>query len=436
MFARTVDSNHQGFLIRKDQSLSTTIKRYRSAVEHLLVAYFDTRPVAIVVGDGRLGRTHVFAKFLDLVADDADVVKINAPCSNAIEFMRQIVQSIGFESKDLSLNDLEGVLDLFLQHQKKSARRTIIAVQEFDSHGWWVLDKIRRLIEGEAENKNGLMVLLSGPPSLNVVLNEPILDVISAHAGDKIELKPFSLSETRDFIRSHVMSSAAADQFPDDIGEVIEFEATNIIHEYCDGIPDDIHRVCNGCLDLLRTSSEKKITTALARQVVQELGLAKVDDESSSNGENPDDTIEIKAPGYLVVEVGGEPTEYIPVMDSSIVFGRDRHCDCCIEGLKVSRFHGLFSMTSDGLVVVDLGSTNGTFVNGEKLERSRLGPDDIVEVGRVRFRYVSNGADDHSQDSKARGESKDTDDEGHKVSSINYAGEAFTMLVQPDAAEN
>lgn len=429
MFARPVNPNNQGFLIRKDQSLNTTIKRYRSAVERLVTAYFDKRPVAIVVGNGRLGPAHVFAKFLDLTADDADVATISGPCPNAIDFMREIVCGIGFEPKHLSLSDLEGVLDLFLQHQRKAKRRTIIAVQEFDAHGWWVLDKIRRLIECEAEDSNGLMMLLSGPPSVNVVLNEPILDIISAHAGDRIELMPFSLSETRDFIRSHITSSVMFENTPIDIGELIDFSATNVVHECCDGIPDDVYRLCNKCLDIISSTNEKRITTAIVKQAIQSLGLAGLERETEPLDEATNTSTEAEPSGYLIVDDRGEEsTQRIPVFDSSIVIGRDQHCDYCITGLGVSRFHSLFSLTPEGLVVVDLGSTNGTLVNGEKVDRSKLGPDDVVEIGHARITYVAKVARNLPQYRHSLNGNQDLRQDQHQEASINYAGDAFTFL--------
>ncbi len=429
MFARPVNPNNQSFLLKKDQSLNTTIKRYRSAVERLVTAYFDKRPVAIVVGNGRLGPAHVFAKFLDLTADDADVATISGPCSNAIDFMREIIRSIGFEPNLLSLSDLEGVLDLFLQHQRKAKRRTIIAVQDFDAHGWWVLDKIRRLIESEAEDSSGLMMLLSGPPSVNVVLNEPILDSISAHAGDRIELMPFSLSETRDFIRSHITSSVMFENTPIDIGEIIDFSATNVVHESCNGVPDDVYQLCNKCLDIISSTNEKRITIAVVKQAIESLGLAGTEEESESLEETTNTSTEAEASGYLVVDDSMESTQRIPVFNSSIVIGRDPHCDYCITGLGISRFHSLFSLTPDGLVVVDLGSTNGTYVNGEKVDRFKLGRDDVVEIGHARITYVAKVAGNLPSRSHHRNDNRDDVDRNqHQEASINYAGDAFTFL--------
>ena len=56
----------------------------------------------------------------------------------------------------MSLVDLENVLELFLRYQRTHKIRTIIAVQDSDAHGWWVLDKVRRLVELEAKEKYGL----------------------------------------------------------------------------------------------------------------------------------------------------------------------------------------------------------------------------------------------------------------------------------------
>ena len=50
--------------------------------------------------------------------------------------------------------------------------------------------------------------------------------------------------------------------------------------------------------------------------------------------------------------------------------------------------HALFDPRRDGVWVEDLGSTNGTFVNGVRLTSARrLTPGDIVRIGETDFRY-------------------------------------------------
>ncbi len=66
--------------------------------------------------------------------------------------------------------------------------------------------------------------------------------------------------------------------------------------------------------------------------------------------------------------------------------GRAPTSDFAVDAPLVSRTHCRLSVSeADELEVVDLGSTNGTFVNGRRVERSVLVPGDRLQVGRMEF---------------------------------------------------
>ena len=66
--------------------------------------------------------------------------------------------------------------------------------------------------------------------------------------------------------------------------------------------------------------------------------------------------------------------------------GRAPRADFIVDAPLVSRLHCRLSMDgNDCLDVEDLGSTNGTFVNGRKVRRSALRAGDTLKVGRVEF---------------------------------------------------
>lgn len=78
-----------------------------------------------------------------------------------------------------------------------------------------------------------------------------------------------------------------------------------------------------------------------------------------------------------------------PLLAAITVLGRDSGADITLDDPGVSRRHAELRVTHDGPHLVvglrDLGSTNGTYVNGERIASHRLGDGDRVTVGRVSF---------------------------------------------------
>ncbi len=79
----------------------------------------------------------------------------------------------------------------------------------------------------------------------------------------------------------------------------------------------------------------------------------------------------------------------------SVVVGREEGVDLLLTDASVSRRHARLGVTSDGTFVLeDLGSTNGTAVNGASIERAPVLPGDNLEVGGVVLRLDMLGLDE------------------------------------------
>lgn len=65
--------------------------------------------------------------------------------------------------------------------------------------------------------------------------------------------------------------------------------------------------------------------------------------------------------------------------------GRAARADFVVDAPLVSRLHCRLTLQHDGLLVEDLESTNGTFVNGERVTKLLLRSGDALRVGRVEF---------------------------------------------------
>ena len=63
--------------------------------------------------------------------------------------------------------------------------------------------------------------------------------------------------------------------------------------------------------------------------------------------------------------------------------GRAQRADFIVDAALVSRLHCRLTAGDDNLEVVDLSSTNGTFVNDKRIQNARLSSGDRLRVGRV-----------------------------------------------------
>ena len=73
--------------------------------------------------------------------------------------------------------------------------------------------------------------------------------------------------------------------------------------------------------------------------------------------------------------------------------GRSRECEISIDEPQSSRRHAQVWQTPDGYAVQDMGSTNGTFVNGVRIQQpARLSPGDRLQVGGTVFQVVGPAA--------------------------------------------
>jgi len=68
-----------------------------------------------------------------------------------------------------------------------------------------------------------------------------------------------------------------------------------------------------------------------------------------------------------------------------IVIGRGRKADLALAEATISRAHAAIGFDAEGFFVEDLGSTNGTMVNGERITRQRLKSEDEIVMGKLRI---------------------------------------------------
>ncbi|MCB1583314.1 MAG: FHA domain-containing protein [Xanthomonadales bacterium] len=128
----------------------------------------------------------------------------------------------------------------------------------------------------------------------------------------------------------------------------------------------------------------------IAAQVHMKLTSDVVVEEEDDNRTR----IRMALPKYILRGVSGAYFGKTYPLRGSTVIGRHSECHICVNADGISRKHVQIDAEADGLKVRDLGSSNGTFVNGKKIEEAELQVGDELKIDNLRFLVQTPGMTD------------------------------------------
>ena len=93
----------------------------------------------------------------------------------------------------------------------------------------------------------------------------------------------------------------------------------------------------------------------------------------------------------IVMTKGGAPRQ-VDLQAGHTRIGRDTRTAGVLDSAKVSRRHADIETTGNAAVLLDLGSSNGTRVNGRTVRRQMLQNGDLISLGDVQLRFLADGS--------------------------------------------
>lgn len=124
----------------------------------------------------------------------------------------------------------------------------------------------------------------------------------------------------------------------------------------------------------------------------------------------------------LVLSMNGAIQGEFELDQERLTIGRKPENDIQIDNLAVSGKHSMIITILDDSFLEDLGSTNGTYVNGKLVKKHALKDGDVIAIGKHELKYINENASD--------------DDDEFEKTMIIKPGSASAAVAAAQAAEN
>lgn len=356
-------------------SATVEIQSQLDAVKHLRWVLADKRAARLICGPESSGKSTIIRNFVAGLPKDVAVAMLDGSRLKPGELLSEILAQFGYKLELQSVDELLRMVNVFAVQQTRVCQAPVLIVEGVDSMYPGALRILCVLAALKFQGQFAIRIVLTGSRRATRLLKSEGMAPIAQRAVSVYEVAPFSRSESMRFL--HGRLEACGIQQPD---QVLPVDVCDRLHEISGGLPGVLKENARGALAL---------STKLP---VNELAVEKQKQAMRAEQRRPiaGRAVSISTPApRLIVTSNGETLEDYEIKEKKVLVGRSNLADITIYNQYASKMHALFMLYSDALVIVDLNSANGTFVNSVKVNSTILRSDDIITVANHRLKVVN-----------------------------------------------
>lgn len=94
----------------------------------------------------------------------------------------------------------------------------------------------------------------------------------------------------------------------------------------------------------------------------------------------------------IFISTDGVVIKELQLTKDRSTLGRRPYNDIVIDNLAVSGEHAALQMSGSDVILEDLNSTNGTYINGKPIKKQALQNGDTIDIGKYQIKFVNDGA--------------------------------------------
>ncbi len=342
-----------------------------AAREFLESTYRTPHGLGLFQGPSLAGKSTIIRRFVESLHADAPSSVINGKKLDAKAMLERVLVDFGFDLKLDTLSELLNLVKVYAKQQAAAHDAPLIVIENTHALKADALQVLCDLAALRAGYKSALRIVLSSDRPLAGMMNAPAMTYVSKRLTGTFNLVPMDEEETFVYVHRKLEAGGC-----DDADRLVPPSVCAELYEASGGWPGIVDRLM--LLALARAESSPLSLEHIERPVVPPM-----------TGE----------PGLQVVETGkygaaklfltrnGQTLREIPLDRPRIMVGRSEHNDIAISSRFISRHHALFIRDGGTTLLMDLNSTNGTFVNSQRVSNHIMVHDDVVNLGNHGLKF-------------------------------------------------
>ncbi|MGH8194144.1 MAG: FHA domain-containing protein [Woeseiaceae bacterium] len=355
-----------------------------AALGFLAEAYAHDHGLGLFQGPPFAGKSTILRQFTGSLHADTAFAIVNGAALETDTLLQDMLAQFGYDFEFNSVNELISMLKVFVLQQAAAAHPPLLIVENTHAMSPGALSTLCDLVTLKVHEKSALRLILASDRSLAAIVKAPAMSCIAERYTGSFELEPMSAAETKNYLYAKMRAGGCA--VP---ATVIPEDICLELHAASSGWPGIVDRLV---LLALKKAKKAPITSELIERPSSTDELTELLD-NACQWTMPDDA----EPPTLFITHEGKTLHELTIDKPRLLIGRSEHNDLQINSRFISRHHALFVRHGHSTFLMDLNSTNGTFVNSHRISNLMLKHDDIVQLGTHRIKFVDPAATERAE---------------------------------------
>ncbi|MDA0707377.1 MAG: FHA domain-containing protein [Proteobacteria bacterium] len=331
--------------------------------------------LCLLQGPALSGKSTIIRQFVEALPGDVAIAVVDGNRLNTTGLLEAILRQFGYVLEYSSISELLAMVRVFAVQQASSLEAPILVVENTHALNPSALRALCELADFNVRGKSALkMILVSDRPLMHIIESAP-MEGIRKRLTHDFHLHPMSSADAIDYLQSKLQAAGSS---------ILEFifptAVCTALWRASGGWP--------GILDRLALLTLAKVETLPASiDLIEKPMLPK---GTWNDGLDPAATGASVPPDLpsLHVSLNGDTLQEMTLEKSRMIIGRSEHNDIPLESKFISRHHAMLVRHGSATFLMDLNSTNGTFVNSKRISNYVLVHDDVITIGHHHIKFV------------------------------------------------